>query len=187
MSNFIKITTDYLDVAAITKLVTDPSTGAISLFIGTTRDEFNGKKVVRLDYEAYIPMAEKKIANLCDNIRDKWEGKIHNIAVHHRLGRVDPTEASVIIAITSAHRKESLDSVQYAIDSLKSTVPIWKKEVYAEGDDEEWKENKECLWSNAAKKDISSVNTEEQEERKKDPNLHSSSSEKPTNNIITQS
>ena len=183
MSNFIKITTDFLDVAAITELVTDPSTGAISLFIGTTRDEFNGKKVVRLDYEAYVPMAKKKIASLCDNIRDKWQGKVHNIAIHHRLGRVDPTEASVIIAITSAHRKESLDSVQYAIDSLKATVPIWKKEVYELGNEEEWKENKECLWSKVAKVDISSLKTESQEENKKDSNLYLSSSDKPANDI----
>ena len=154
MSNNIKITNDMLDVGAITTHVSDPTTGAISLFVGTTRNEFNGKKVVRLDYEAYIPMAEKKMAQLCDNIRSKWPNKIHNIAIHHRLGRVEPTEASVVIAITSAHRKESLDAVQYAIDTLKATVPIWKKEVYEETQNkknEEWKENKECLWSGSAK------------------------------------
>ena len=159
MSNFIKITTDCLDVDAITTQVSDPSTGAISLFVGTTRNEFNGKKVIRLDYEAYIPMAEKKMERLCDNIRSKWPNKIHNIAIHHRLARVEPTEASVVIAITSAHRKESLDAVQFAIDTLKATVPIWKKEIYEESNDEtndEWKENKECLWSQSSMDQIAS-------------------------------
>ena len=151
MSNFIKITTDVLDVANITNMVADPSTGAISVFIGTTRNDFEGKKVARLEYEAYIPMAEKKILELCEDIRSRWPTKIHNIAIHHRLGRVEPTQASVVIAITSAHRKESLDSVQYAIDKLKATVPIWKKEEYEEGEAAEWKENKECSWSKTAK------------------------------------
>merc|ERR1719189_3474066 len=96
-------------------------------------------------------MAEKKILELCEDIRSRWPTRIHNIAIHHRLGRVEPTQASVVIAITSAHRKESLESVQYAIDKLKATVPIWKKEEYEEGEAAEWKENKECSWSKTAK------------------------------------
>ena len=174
MTNFIKITTDVLDVGAITTQVSDPTTGAISLFVGTTRNEFNGKKVIRLDYEAYIPMAEKKMEKLCDNIRSKWPDKIHNIAMHHRLGRVEPTESSVVIAITSAHRKESLDAVQYAIDSLKATVPIWKKEVYDESNNEEWKENKECLWSQSSKEQGSSNNILEPKQNKDVFNIPSS-------------
>ena len=167
MSDFIKIITDTpLDVMAILNSISDPSTGAISLFVGTTRDEFEGKKVIRLDYEAYIPMAEKKIKQLCDNIRSKWPGKIHHISIHHRLGRVEPTEASVIIAITSAHRKESLDAVQYAIDTLKATVPIWKKEIYGNDDSvPKWKENKECVWSNSTKDKFSSSSSPETEDK----------------------
>ena len=166
MSDFIKIIASTpLDVVAILDSISDPSTGAISLFVGTTRDEFEGKKVIRLDYEAYIPMAEKKIKQLCDNIRSKWPGKIHHIAIHHRLGRVEPTEASVIIAITSAHRKESLDAVQYAIDTLKATVPIWKKEIYGNDDSvPKWKENKECVWSNSTKEKLSSSSNPETED-----------------------
>ena len=166
MTDFIKIIASTpLDVVAILDSISDPSTGAISLFVGTTRDEFEGKKVIRLDYEAYIPMAEKKIKQLCDNIRSKWPGKIHHIAIHHRLGRVEPTEASVIIAITSAHRKESLDAVQYAIDTLKATVPIWKKEIYGNDDSvPKWKENKECVWSNATKEKLSSSSNPETED-----------------------
>ena len=88
MSNFVKITTDVLDVGNITNMVADPSTGAVSVFIGTTRNDFEGKKVARLEYEAYIPMAEKKILELCEDIRSKWPAKIHNIAFNHRMVRV---------------------------------------------------------------------------------------------------
>ena len=154
-----------MDVGSICNMVSDPSTGAISAFIGTTRNEFEGKKVLRLDYEAYTPMAEKKMVQLCDEIRSKWPTKIHNIAIHHRLGKVDPTEASVVIAITSAHRKESLDAVQYAIDKLKATVPIWKKEVYTEGVEAKWKENKECFWSSSSKQSIQSGKDQGSDER----------------------
>merc|ERR1712110_584943 len=73
----------------------------------------------------------------------KWPD-LHHIGIYHRLGQVGPCEASVIIAISSAHRKESLEAVQFAIDELKATVPIWKKELYEDGS--EWKENKECFW-----------------------------------------
>ena len=130
MSNFVKITTDILDIGSVSNKVADPATGATSIFIGTTRNEFQGKKVIRLDYEAYVPMAEKKLHKLCEEIRSKWSAKVHNIAIYHRLGTVEPTEASVVIAITSAHRKESLEAVQYAIERFKSTIPIWKKEIF---------------------------------------------------------
>ena len=103
----VVITTSPLDVAAISSSVTAPCTGATSLFVGTTRDNFQGKKVVRLEYEAYEPMAKKEMAKLCKELRSKWS--LHNIAIHHRLGLVKVTEASVIIAVSSPHRKESLE------------------------------------------------------------------------------
>lgn len=143
MTDFIKITGDLLNVSDISNLVTLPSTGATSLFIGTTRNNFEGKTVLRLEYEAYIPMAEKELKKLCSKIRDKWN--IANIAIYHRIGVVPVIEASVVIAISSEHRQESLEAVHFAIDELKATVPIWKKEVY-EGETNAWKENKECKW-----------------------------------------
>lgn len=157
MANYIKITHDKLQVEEITQKVTDPSTGAVSVFIGTTRDHFNGKKVLKLEYEAYVPMAEKQLNKLCDVIRSKWD--VHNIAIHHRLGVVEVEGASVVIAVTSTHRKESLEAVHFAIDELKATVPIWKKEIY-EDETTEWKENKECEWSGQAKKDVGPINPE---------------------------
>jgi len=142
--DLIKITPSQLDVGAISSSVTEVCTGATSLFVGTTRDNFQGKKVVRLEYEAYEGMARKELAKLCQEVRSKWPG-IHKIAIHHRLGVVEVTQASVVIAVSSPHRRDSLEAVQFAIDKLKQTVPIWKKEIYAEGEDA-WKENQECRW-----------------------------------------
>ena len=103
----VVITTSPLDIAAISNSVTAPCTGATSLFVGTTRDNFQGKKVVRLEYEAYEPMAKKEMVKLCADLRSKWT--LHNITIHHRLGLVQVTEASVVIAVSSPHRKESLE------------------------------------------------------------------------------
>ncbi|KAH0551307.1 hypothetical protein KQX54_001452 [Cotesia glomerata] len=138
--NIIKLQKDKLEVDEIVKSVISPSCGAISTFIGTTRDNFESKKVVKLTYEAYEPMAVKEMTNICEKIRAKWDVK--HIAIFHRLGEVPVCESSVAIAISSPHRRESLQAVEFAIDTLKSSVPIWKKEVY---DDQQstWKENKE--------------------------------------------
>lgn len=141
--DYIKITPDPLSVDEITKLVTDPTCGAISLFVGTTRDTFEGQSVVRLEYEAYEEMAKKEILKLCKVSREKWS--LHHIAVYHRLGLVPVSEASVILAVSAVHRRESLDAVSYLIDELKANVPIWKKEIYDDGSSS-WKQNKECLW-----------------------------------------
>jgi len=140
----IQLTESPLDVSSISASVTHPSTGATSLFVGTTRDNFAGRAVVRLEYEAYRPMALREMAKVVEEVRSRW--RVHAVAVHHRLGVVGITEPSVIIAVSSAHRKESLEAVHFAIDKLKATVPIWKKEVYADGEPA-WKENKECGWS----------------------------------------
>lgn len=89
-------------------------------------------------------MAIKKMTAICEELRAKWPD-IKNIAIFHRLGTVPVKEASVVIAVSSPHRETSLLSVQHAIDTLKSTVPIWKKELYADNE-AAWKENKECQW-----------------------------------------
>uniref|UniRef100_A0A2H1WSI8 Molybdopterin synthase catalytic subunit n=1 Tax=Spodoptera frugiperda TaxID=7108 RepID=A0A2H1WSI8_SPOFR len=141
----LKLTPDKLSVDEITDLVTDDRCGAVSVFIGTTRDNFEGKKVLRLEYEAYEPMALKAMKSICDEARDKWPA-LHNIAIYHRLGMVPCREASVVIAVSSPHRRDSLDAVSHCIETLKASVPIWKKEVY-DGDEPVWKENVECAWS----------------------------------------
>ena len=96
MVDFIEITNEVLNVQAISEQVTETSTGATSIFVGTTRDYFQGKKVVKLEYEAYEPMAKKKLQELCNRLRVKWSD-LKNIAIFHRLGAVGPREASVII------------------------------------------------------------------------------------------
>ncbi|KAK9299711.1 hypothetical protein QLX08_007342 [Tetragonisca angustula] len=145
--NIVKLQQEKLNVGHIIGLVTAPNCGAISNFIGTTRDNFDNKKVLKLEYEAYEPMALKEMNNICSKIRSQW--KVHHIAIYHRLGEVPVSEASIVIAISSPHREESLKAVEYAINSLKASVPIWKKEVY-DTQESQWKENKECAWSNNA-------------------------------------
>ncbi|XP_012272327.1 molybdopterin synthase catalytic subunit [Orussus abietinus] len=149
--NIVKLQKEKLNAGNIINLAVSPNCGAISSFIGITRDNFENKKVVKLEYEAYEPMALKEMQNICLMIRSKWN--VEYIVIYHRIGDVPISEASVVIAISSPHRTESLQAVQFAIDTLKASVPIWKKEVY-DNEEPQWKENKECVWStNDAAKD----------------------------------
>ncbi|XP_075040068.1 molybdopterin synthase catalytic subunit-like [Mixophyes fleayi] len=141
--DYIRICSERLSTDEVSQLVVSPCCGAVSMFIGITRNNFDGKKVLCLEYEAYEPMAKTEIKKIFSDIRQKWPS-VRHMAVHHRLGSVPITEASVIIAISSPHRNDSLDAVKYCINTLKATVPIWKKELYEEG--YTWKENKECFW-----------------------------------------
>ncbi|EHB13246.1 Molybdenum cofactor synthesis protein 2B, partial [Heterocephalus glaber] len=142
--DIIKCTAEKLLVDEVSQLVISPVCGAVSLFVGTTRNNSEGKKVISLEYEAYIPMAENEIRKICSDIRQKWPVK--HIAVFHRLGLVPVSEASIIIAVSSAHRAASLADVSYAIDTLKAKVPIWKKGSGRESSSS-WKRNKECFWA----------------------------------------
>ena len=142
--DIIKFTSEKLSVDEVSQLVISPLCGTISLFVGTTRNNFEGKKVISLEYEAYLPMAENERRKICSDIRQKWPVK--HIAVFRRLGLVPVTEASVIIAVSSAHRAASLEAMSYAIGALKARVPIWKKEIYEESSSS-WKRNKECFWA----------------------------------------
>ncbi len=143
-SNFIKVTEDPLDLSQLVAFVASPKAGAISTFSGTTRDNFEGRKVLSLEYEAYGPMAEKEMHKIADQIREKWP-EVLKLALVHRIGRVEIGEASVVIAISSPHRVDSLHAVEYAIDEIKAVVPVWKKEFYEDGEGA-WKENKECCF-----------------------------------------
>jgi molybdopterin synthase catalytic subunit len=136
---YAEITPDTLDIMKYTNLVSDPGAGAIASFIGVTRDTFDAKQVERLEYEAYVPMALKKLLELCEQACSKWELK--KIAMAHRTGVVAVGEASVVLVASSPHRKEALEAVHWAINELKATVPIWKKEFFEGG--EVWKENAE--------------------------------------------
>jgi len=143
--NLVELKSDKLEVGQITDFVTSNDCGAISMFIGTTRDNDGGCRVVHLEYEAYNKMAEDQMMAIVGEMRKKWH-ELKKIAIIHRLGIVPVSEASVIIAVSSPHRAQALTAVSFAIDELKSKVPIWKKEIYESGESN-WKANKECAWS----------------------------------------
>ncbi|EDW83962.1 uncharacterized protein Dwil_GK13883 [Drosophila willistoni] len=140
----IELISSPLDITTLYTLLGDPGCGASSVFVGTTRDSFEGKKVLSLEYEAYEPMAIKEMKTICTDLRAKWPDLKH-IVIYHRLGSVPVGEASVVIATSAPHRLSALESVSLAVDQLKTRVPIWKKELYEGDDPAQWKENKESL------------------------------------------
>jgi molybdopterin synthase catalytic subunit len=119
--------------AAVDEVRSDQA-GAIATFVGTTRAQARGRAVVRLDYEAYEEMAEQVMAQIAAELVGRYE--LCAIAIHHRTGRVDVGEPSVVIAVSAPHRQDALAACKDAIDTLKERVPLWKKEVYEGG--EEW-------------------------------------------------
>jgi molybdopterin synthase catalytic subunit len=123
-----------LDVAAVLREVEDPAAGAVASFVGTVRRRSRDRDVVQLEYEAYEEMAEPMLSRLGDDLTDRHG--LCAVAIHHRLGRVEIGEASVVIAVSAPHRSAALDACREAIETLKKTIPLWKKEVYAGG--EEW-------------------------------------------------
>ncbi|XP_018307920.1 molybdopterin synthase catalytic subunit [Mycetomoellerius zeteki] len=172
LKNFVKLQQEELNIAEIMELVTFPNCGAISNFIGITRDNFENKKVIKLEYEAYESMALKEMINICNKIRSQWD--VEGIAIYHRIGEVPISKASVVIAVSSSHREQSLKAVEYAINALKASVPIWKKEVYETGEPQ-WKQNKECKWMNTLKEEeaqmASDINEKVPNKDVVDPNL----------------
>ena len=128
----IIITDAPLDPNQFTEAVKGTAHGAVITFLGTTREETAGKKVLYLEYESYDPMASDKLHELCDEIRQKWAVK--DIAIGHRVGKLEIGEISLVVALSSAHRNEAFESCIYLVDRLKETVPIWKKEVFEDGE-----------------------------------------------------
>ena len=123
-----------LSVDAVVAEVRDDAAGAIATFAGTTRARSRDRDVLHLDYEAYEGMAEQVMAELAARLVDRHE--LCKVAIHHRVGRVDIGETSVVIAVSAPHRAAALAACREAIDELKVTVPLWKKETYVGG--EEW-------------------------------------------------
>ncbi|GLJ48208.1 hypothetical protein SUGI_1018030 [Cryptomeria japonica] len=142
VEDFVEIVDEApLDITKYTNLVRSPAAGAIATFMGTTRDTFEDKEVVELRYEAYVPMAHRQLRAICTEARNRWE--LMRVAVAHRLGVVPVGEESVFVAVSSVHRRDALEACEYVIDEIKASVPIWKKEIYTNG--EVWKENSEFL------------------------------------------
>ena len=126
-----------IDLNAVVARVSAPRAGAVTTFLGVVRDNSLGRKVRYLLYEAYPPMALKEMEKIEAELRQRWT--LEGVAISHRVGRLEIGEASVAIAVSSPHRLESIEACHYAIDRLKQTVPVWKKEYWEGG--EVWIEN----------------------------------------------
>jgi molybdopterin synthase catalytic subunit len=128
----ISIGREAIDVAALERTVATPAAGAIVTFAGTTRESNVGRKVLRLEYEAYEPMALSEMRKLALEAGERWT--IVRIAIQHRVGLVEIGQTSVAIAVAAAHRAEAFEACRFAIDRLKEIVPIWKKEYFEGGE-----------------------------------------------------
>jgi len=128
-----RLTAEPLSVGAVVDEVRSDRAGAIATFIGTTRVQSRGRTVLHLDYEAYEEMAEQVIVQIAAELKSRYD--LCAIAIHHRTGRVEIGEASVVIAVSAPHRQDALAACKDAIDTLKEQVPLWKKEVYEGGED----------------------------------------------------
>ena len=127
-----EITEDAIDLASLVAYVSDPSAGGVATFLGTTRATNRGRKVLRLEYEAYAEMAVREFEKIAAEAARRWE--LTRVAIVHRIGVVPLGEASVGIAVSAPHRRESIEACHYCIDSLKLVAPIWKKEHFEGGE-----------------------------------------------------
>lgn len=109
-----------------------PEAGGVAVFLGVVRDNNAGRRVVALEYEAHVPMAEAKMKEIGETVHQRWPG-VKRVAMLHRTGRLGIGEASVAIAVSAAHRREAIEACHFAIDRLKETVPIWKRELFEDG------------------------------------------------------
>lgn len=141
------LTYEPIQVEEVTQKVIHPRHGAVLSFVGTTREFTNGQRTVLLEYEAYGPMALRTMEQIGTELAQRWPGT--RCAITHRLGRVDLTEISVVIAVSTPHRAECYEASRYAIERLKQIVPIWKKEVWEDGS--EWKGHQNGPWNPTAK------------------------------------
>ncbi|MEL6656616.1 MAG: molybdenum cofactor biosynthesis protein MoaE [Bacteroidota bacterium] len=106
--------------------------GGIVHFVGTVREQTGGRPVSRLDFEAYEPMAVSEMRKIAQTVKERWPAE--RVAIHHRVGKLEIGEIAVIIAVATPHRVDAFAACQFAIDTLKQTVPIWKKEIFTDGE-----------------------------------------------------
>jgi molybdopterin synthase catalytic subunit len=132
-----QISKEPIDIQSVIDKVVQRNAGAITTFIGTVRELTKGKKTLFLIYDAYEAMAVKKLEQIGSEIEERWEGS--QVAITHRVGRLDITDIAVVIAVSTPHRADAYDANRYAIERIKEIVPIWKKEHWEDG--EEWMGN----------------------------------------------
>lgn len=129
--SMIVLTREPIDYHALTESVRHNSCGAVVTFLGSVRDLTGEEVTIALDYEAHGPMAEKKMTEIAEDTRERWP--VFDIAMVHRLGRLEVGEISVAVAVSCPHRAQAFEACRHAIDRLKELVPIWKKENWADG------------------------------------------------------
>lgn len=131
--DIFEITRDPIDKRELEQRLLTGAAGAVVTFDGTVRNQTKGRPVIKLQYEAYPPMAVKEMRKVGAEMRERWPD-IASLGIVHRFGELDVTESSVVIVVTSPHRKVAFEACHYAINRVKQTVPIWKKEIFADGE-----------------------------------------------------
>lgn len=129
---FVEVTAEPLSAERYQNLVVAPECGAVALFIGVVREFTGQKRTVYLKYEAYAEMAKKEMEKIAREIAGRWP--MARVAIGHRVGELGIGEASVIVAVATPHRKAAFEAAQFGIDTLKESVPIWKKEIWDDGE-----------------------------------------------------
>lgn len=128
-----RIRKEPLEAEAITRAVEDPACGAVACFAGVVRNENHGRPVEKIHYEVYEPMAIRKMEQIAETLREKWD--IRKVAMEHRVGDLQVGETSIVMALSSPHRKEAFEAIRHGMDLFKTTVPIFKREFYRDGTD----------------------------------------------------
>ncbi len=128
----IRVTAEPLSADDLADAVTVPEAGGVVVFLGVVRNTNAGRRVVALEYEAHVPMAEAKMKEIGEAVYRRWPD-VEQVAMAHRIGRLGIGDASVIIAVSAAHRHQAFEACHFAIDRLKETVPIWKREIFEDG------------------------------------------------------
>jgi molybdopterin synthase catalytic subunit len=131
-----EVVCDAISVDEVVSRLADPAVGAMVTFVGVVRGSTDGRETLYLEYEAYPEMAVKTLAQVGTEVRQRWP-EVRQVAIVHRLGRLEVGETAIVIALSAAHRRQTFDALHYAIDRIKEIVPIWKREVWADGT--EWK------------------------------------------------
>ncbi|MFA6083131.1 molybdenum cofactor biosynthesis protein MoaE [Mucilaginibacter sp.] len=132
MQTQIEIHTEPLNIQSCIDWIMSPESGGIDVFIGTVRNATKGKTVLKLEFEAYNQMAINEMKKIAQQASDKWP--VQKVLIHHRTGALQVGEVPVVIAVSAAHRDAAFDACRYIIDTLKQSVPIWKKEFFDDGE-----------------------------------------------------
>jgi molybdopterin synthase catalytic subunit len=136
LRELFEVTGDVVSVDEVVSRLADPANGAVVTFVGVVRGSTDGRETLYLEYEAYPEMAVKTLRQVGEEVQSRWP-EVRRVAIVHRMGHLEVGETAVVIALCAAHRRQVFDALRYAIDRIKKIVPIWKKEVYADG--AEWK------------------------------------------------